>query len=102
MTKLKTPDEIEADKRAAGGKETVEASKMATTEMAENAGEDPAKVRIFNQIEMLNCCEIRSIKTDSMSSRVLVKCDRVSLRQIKATRMLNLEITHMRVTRVII
>lgn len=45
VTKLKTPDEIEADKRAAGGKETVEASKMAATEMAENAGEEPAKVR---------------------------------------------------------
>ena len=45
VTTLKTPDEIEADKRAAGGKETVEASKMATAEMAENAGEEPAKVR---------------------------------------------------------
>ncbi|CAF0891625.1 unnamed protein product [Adineta steineri] len=43
VTKLKMPEEIEADKRAAGGKETVEASKMATTEMAENAGEHPAK-----------------------------------------------------------
>jgi hypothetical protein len=45
-TKLKMPDEIEADKAAAGGKETVEASKMATTEMAENAGEHPTKVNI--------------------------------------------------------
>jgi hypothetical protein len=43
-TKLKMPAEIEADKAAAGGKETVEASKMATTEMAENAGEKPTKV----------------------------------------------------------
>ena len=40
------PEEIEADKQASGGKETVEASKMATTEMAENAGEHPVKVRI--------------------------------------------------------
>jgi hypothetical protein len=44
VTKLKMPDEIEADKQAAGGKETVEAAKMATTEMAENAGEKPTKV----------------------------------------------------------
>jgi hypothetical protein len=43
-TKLKMPGELEADKQAAGGKETVEASKMAATEMAENAGEHPAKV----------------------------------------------------------
>lgn len=44
-TKLKMPGEIEADKQAAGGKETVEAAKMTTTEMAENAGEQPAKVK---------------------------------------------------------
>ena len=44
MTKLKMPEEIEAEKRAAGGRETVEAAKMATTEMAENAGEHPTKV----------------------------------------------------------
>jgi len=43
-TKLKMPAELEADKQAAGGRETVEASKMATTEMAENAGESPTKV----------------------------------------------------------
>jgi hypothetical protein len=43
-TRLKMPGELEADKQAAGGKETVEASKMAATEMAENAGEHPAKV----------------------------------------------------------
>ncbi|UJR16391.1 hypothetical protein I4U23_003294 [Adineta vaga] len=42
-TKLKMPAEIEADKQAAGGKETVEAAEMVTTEMAENAGESPAK-----------------------------------------------------------
>lgn len=44
VTTLKMPAELEADKRAAGGKETVEAAKMATTEMAENAGESPVKV----------------------------------------------------------
>jgi hypothetical protein len=43
-TKLKMPAEIEADKQASGGRETVEASKMATTEMAENAGEKPTIV----------------------------------------------------------
>jgi len=43
-TKLKMPAEIEADKQASGGRETVEASKMTTTEMAENAGENPTKV----------------------------------------------------------
>jgi hypothetical protein len=48
VTKLKMPDEIEADKRAAGGRETVEAAKMATTEMAENAGEHPIKVSTKN------------------------------------------------------
>ncbi|CAF1153090.1 unnamed protein product [Adineta ricciae] len=42
-TKLKLPGEIEADKRAADGKETVEAAEMTTTEMAENAGEKPTK-----------------------------------------------------------
>jgi hypothetical protein len=51
-TKLKMPAELEADKRAAGGKETVEASKMATTEMAENAGETPTKVNIKTSVSI--------------------------------------------------
>jgi hypothetical protein len=44
VTKLKMPAEIAADKEASG-KETVEAAAMATTEMAEKAGENPTKVR---------------------------------------------------------
>lgn len=43
-TRLKMPAELEADRRAAGGKETVEAAKKATTEMAEQHGEQPTKV----------------------------------------------------------
>lgn len=43
-TKLKMPSEIEADKEASGGRETVEAAQMTTTEMAENAGESPTIV----------------------------------------------------------
>jgi len=43
-TKLKMPSEIEADKEASGGRATVEAAQMTTTEMAENAGESPTIV----------------------------------------------------------
>ena len=38
------PSEIAAEKAAEGGIETVEATQKATTEMAEQAGEKPAKV----------------------------------------------------------
>lgn len=43
-TRLKMPAELEADRQAAGGKETVEAARKTTTEMAEQHGEQPAKV----------------------------------------------------------
>lgn len=52
VTELKMPSEIEADKQAVGGKETVEAAKKATTEMAENAGESPVKVSIKNSLSI--------------------------------------------------
>ncbi|CAF1019078.1 unnamed protein product [Rotaria sordida] len=42
-TRLKMPSEIEAENQASGGKETVEAAQVTTTEMAEKAGEKPAK-----------------------------------------------------------
>lgn len=41
---LKLPGDIEAEKAAAGGKETVENAEQVATKMAENAGESPAKV----------------------------------------------------------
>jgi hypothetical protein len=42
---LKMPSEIAAEKAAAGGVETVETAQKATTQMAEQAGERPAKVK---------------------------------------------------------
>lgn len=46
--RLKSPEELQAERAAAaaGRKETVEAAEMVTTEMAENAGENPPKVGI--------------------------------------------------------
>ncbi len=48
VTKLKMPAEIEADRQAADGRETVEAAEMAATKMAEKAGESPTKVSTKN------------------------------------------------------
>ncbi len=42
------PAEIEADRQAADGRETVEAAEMAATKMAEKAGESPTKVSTKN------------------------------------------------------
>ena len=39
------PSEIAAERAAAGGTEVVESAEKATTEMAEQAGEHPVKVR---------------------------------------------------------
>lgn len=46
ITKLKLADEIEAERQASGGKETVEAAEAATIMMAEKAGEKPTKVSV--------------------------------------------------------
>ena len=53
-TKLKMPAELEAARQAAGGKETVEAAKLVTTEMAEQAGERPTRVSNKNNKIFLN------------------------------------------------
>jgi hypothetical protein len=42
---LKMPAEIAAEKEAAGGTEVVEAAEKTTTQMAEQAGEKPSKVK---------------------------------------------------------
>ncbi len=43
-TNLKMPSQIAAENAAAGGVETVETAEKAATQMAEQAGETPAKV----------------------------------------------------------
>lgn len=63
---LKPPGEIEAEKAASGGKETVENAEKVTTEMAEKAGESPRKVKSQRMAD-------RTIKGLRASSREPIK-----------------------------